>query len=215
MDRLKDRLLILLYFIFLIPLLKAQSVEDFGIWTDIEASKELSERIDLSGALSFRTDDNTSHLNQFFYQIGVEAKIVGKLKTGLSYRNRFLFPYTGNEVYHRFIWDTKYTLKTDWVDFQLRNRAQFQLNDPMIDRVRLKADIDIIKKLDGFGYFESFLQPNAPYSYKFYKHRVGIGLEYKLDKSKKISISYMRQTEINQRNPLIFNVIATEFSLKF
>lgn len=193
----------------------AQTNQDFGVWTDIEASKELSDRIDLTGAISFRTDDNSTHLNQFFYQFGVEAKIIGKLKTGLSYRNRFLYPYSGSEISHRFIWDTKYTLKTDWVNFQVRNRAQFQINEPFIDRVRLKSDVDIIKKLDGFGYYESFVQPNAPYSYKFYKYRMGIGLEYKLDKSKKISISYMRQTEINQRNPLIFNVIATEFSLKF
>lgn len=193
----------------------SQSYEDFGVWTDIEASKQMSDKLDFCGAISFRTDDNSRHLNQFFYQIGIEYNLFKAFKSGLSYRNRFTFPYSGFEMTHRFIWDLKYILKLKIMDIQIRNRTQFQINDPIINRSRIKTSFDIIKKVDGFGYFELFVQPNAPNSYRLNKHRIAIGLDFKIDKSKKFTISYLRQTEVNRSNPLIFNGILSEFTLKF
>lgn len=211
------RILSSIFLLVLLTNFHAQNNEDFGIWLGSDFSKKITKKVDGIGSLSLRTEDNSSHVKQIFYQIGVKAEIVDNFKTTLSYRNSWAINYDENVWNHRFIWDLSYKLKGSFFAFQLRNRMQNSLKDKganeWIDRLRLKGEIDLQDGLEGFIFNEVFLELNNAYQNHLESNRFGFGMAYKINKDLAVSLSYFRQQTLGYRTPQVFNGISLEFEI--
>ncbi len=195
----------------------AQNNEDFGIWLGSDFSKKINKKIDAIGSISLRTDDNTTHVKQVFYQLGVKAELFDNFKTAFSYRNSLKFDYAGNEWNHRFIWDISYKVKGDLLAFQIRNRMQNTLKneDPneLLDRIRLKVEVDLPDGMEAFVFNELFVELNNSYKNHLESNRYGLGMSYKINKDFSVSLSYFRQFTLGYRTPETFNGINLEFEI--
>jgi predicted porin len=176
----------------------AQEVDDFGIWLGSDVSYELVDDFDVSGSMGLRTNDNSTHIRQFFFQLGGSYKITKGFKTGLSYRARSINDYDDKALYHRLIWDVSYKYKLEKASFQIRNRMQRTsgLTPNVYDRVRLKAKFEMDKDLEGFVFTEFFYKLNDSYNRYYQKQRWGIGMEYKVNKEVKVALQYIRQNDL-------------------
>ncbi len=195
----------------------AQNNEDFGIWMGSDFSKKINKKFDLLGSLSLRTEDNSTHVRQVFYQIGAKYELVDDLKTAISYRNALKFNYGPADLTHRFIWDLSYKLKLNSFAFQLRNRLQYSLKDEdsndWVDRIRLKAEIDLQDGLDGFIFNEVFFKLTDSYKDRLERNRFGFGMSYKINKDFSVSLAYFRQNSLGYQTPETFNAISLEFEI--
>lgn len=70
----------------LLPLTLSGQGNDFGIWAGITGKHEFSKRIDADLNVSIRTTDNTSILDQYFAEGGINYNISGFLSAGGSVR---------------------------------------------------------------------------------------------------------------------------------
>ena len=60
--------------------------QDFGIWTEANVEKKITNRLTVEGGLELRTrDDGFGELDRWSAGVGVSYKITDWLKTGLSY----------------------------------------------------------------------------------------------------------------------------------
>ncbi len=197
----------------------SQENQDFGIWLGGEFSKKINKKIALEGALGLRTNDNTSHIRQIYYEIGGTYKITKELKSTFKYRNRFGFEYTGNTINNRFIWDVAYKFKYEKIGIQLRNRLQKNYapegRNKVLERVRLKVDFKLQKDLKGFAFNEVFFDLNSNQGAVFDSNRWGFGMKYEIKKDLEITLAYLKQRDYSSNFPFGFNAINLEVALDF
>lgn len=195
----------------------SQNTEDFGIWLGSDFSKKINKKVDAVGSISLRTEDNSTHVKQIFYQLGAKVEVFDNFKTAISYRNGIGFDYYENKWNHRFIWDLSYKLKGSFFAFQLRNRMQYSLKgegeSELLNRIRLKGKVELQKDLDAFIFNEIFLELNNAYKNHLESNRFGFGMSYKINKDLSVGLSYFRQATLGFRKPNIFNGISLEFEI--
>lgn len=210
-----SRLILLLSFFIGTQALFCQSSEDFGVWVGGKFSKKLNKDFDAIGQLGFRSNDNSRHLKQFFYQIGAKTKLIGAINVSLAYRNRFLFDYYEKEVEHRLLCDISYKFKWKKLSVQLRNRLQYTYSfdeGPLVERLRIKPELKLNKQLRVYVLEEVFIHLNNFSGIVRNKNRWGLGLKYKINKDLALNMSYLRSVDKNQQAPKAINAIRLKFS---
>jgi len=189
----------------------SQDNQDFGMWFGADAKKELNENWNLNGGLAIRTNDNSSHVRQLFYQVGITSKgYVKGLKTTVSYRNRFINSYAKNVVNHRLIWDLSYKLKFSPLSIQFRNRIQSTSSfkgAKVYDRFRIKAKISLENNVKAFVSTEFFNHLNNTRGETYQGQRWAIGMEYKINEKTSFAIAYIRHNDATGYAPLKMNII--------
>ncbi len=197
----------------------SQENHDFGIWLGGDFSKKINKKITLDGSLALRTDDNSTNVRQFFYELGGSYKITKELRTKFKYRNRFGFDYTGRTINNRFIWDVSYKFKFEEFGLQIRNRLQKNFaqegRNKVMERVRLKADFKLQKGLKGFVYNEVFYDLNSNQGVRFDSNRWGLGMKYKINKDLEITLAYLQQRDFSSKMPSTFNAVNLEIAFDF
>lgn len=211
------KFLISIFILLLFGNFHAQNTEDFGIWLGSDFSKKINKKVDATGSLSLRTEDNSSHVKQAFYQLGVKVELLDDFKTAFSYRNSLGFDYDENSWNHRFIWDLSYKYKGSFFAVQLRNRLQNSLKSKgateWINRIRLKGEVELQKDLDAFVFNEVFIELNNAYQNHLESNRFGFGMSYKINKDLSVGVAYFRQSTLGYRKPETFNGINIEFEI--
>ena len=211
------RVFLLSIFILISSIGLTQNNEDFGVWLGSDFSKKINKKIDGTGSLSLRTEENSTQVRQIFYQVGVKIELLDELKTAISFRNNLNFDFSGNESGKRILWDLSYKLKAESFAVQIRNRFQVKSKDKtgseVLDRIRLKGDVDLQDGLKGYIFNEFFFELTNSYQNNFAMNRFGFGMEYKINKDLSVSLGYFRQASQGYRTPKIFNGINLEFEI--
>ena len=100
-------------------------------------------------------------------------------------------------------WVCLWVKKTDVCQYNLVSN---KINS-LYDRVRLKTAYKINKKIKAFLFDEFFFHLNNNEGPIYNKNRLGVGIEYKINRSLFLGIKYLRNKEFNVYNPQVMNVI--------
>lgn len=143
-------------------------VRDFESWNGISLKKSfLDKKLDLQLTQEFRLNSNSSRLNNYFTELGVEYEIIKGLEAGIGYR--FIRNNTKNGYVNeqRLNADLSHKHKIDRLEigyrFRYQNRSEIGIkkedgDDPISKyRLRLKAGYNIKNwKLDPYISSEIF-----------------------------------------------------------
>ena len=199
------------------PFIYAQDslvTSDFETWTGINIEKTLfDKKLDLSLTQEFRFNDNSSHLDNFFTELGGRYEIIEDLKIGVGYRFIRNKRNTGDRNENRWNADLSYKHQLDrftlsyrfmYTNYNVIGITQDEGDYPTHKyRLRLKAKYNIKNwKLDPYISVEGFLSQEAEdynfietitetrQAFGFEKMRYTIGTSYKLAKFFEIGAFY-------------------------
>ena len=190
--------------------------QDFGTWGGLSVNKEVADDLKIDADFQVRTDDNSTRLNQFFFDLGAKYKVNKYLRTGISWRSKMKNNWSGYELENRLYFDLTGKLKLNDISLYLRSRTQTTSNrnfeNPAYQRILFKFKAKLDKGLKAFLQDEFFFHLNGTGTSNYKKNRFGLGFEYEISDYLQMSLKYLRITEVNQAYPLRMNVIALGLS---
>ena len=205
------RNILAIYFLFPI-IVFTQNNEDFGSWTKANFNYKLNKTTVIISKNEIRTNGNSSNINQFYSQIGLDKKINKKLSTSFAYRYRLLNKEYNLINNNRFQNDLTYKEKMGDFSLYFRLRTQYNFNpigwNDFYERTRLKLKYKFNKKSSCYLYNEFyFLMNYVSNNPNFNKNRFGVGLKHNLNSNVNLQIKYLRISDLNVKNPLIMNIL--------
>lgn len=214
----------------------AQTSNDFGIWSSISASKDLTKKISLSGELENRTRDNSSQISRWDAQLGAEYKLFKPLTVGLAYQFQYFhdMKYYDFQPRNRFIGYLQGKYKWNNFQFSLRERVQVTTKDES-DRIKSSGKIDTYKINPEWTWrnrakveynipscrftpslsAETFFDLNNPDGNQFSGLRYTLSVDYKINKRNYLELSGIYDTDINTDDAESRSVVAIGYSFKF
>jgi len=202
-----------LLLILLFPELASSQInnEDFGNWIRTDFSYGVNKKVSFNSRFELRTINNSTEIRQLFSEFSAKVKLNSFFRTAFAYRAKSVNEEYSNIFQNRFHADLTFRYKIGELTFLIRNRAQYNLIpnelNQFFERIRIKTAYKINKKIKAFLFNEFFFHINNLAGPKYDKNRLGIGIEYKLNRSLFLGIKYLRNKELNSYNPQIINVI--------
>lgn len=198
---------------------------NYGIWYEAGADYKIFKGLKAEVSGSLRTDENASHIESFYFQGGLNYKIVDCFSVGAFYR--LIEKEEDDNVFHprhRWFIEMKGELPVNRFTLSARYRFQQQaktyIKDPEDDqpgyynRLKLKLDFDVPEiPLEPFISAEVFSQTFASNGIMIEKTRLGGGLSYKVSKKQEVSVEYIYQKS-EESKPEKFNIIALSYFIK-
>ncbi len=197
----KNLIFILLLFPFFT---KAQVVSDAKIWGGLSISKKIND-FKFSFSEELRTDENSSHVDKVFSEVGVQYKIRKGLYVAANYRfNRDNDYESANyDIRHRI--DIGLTYKYKLNDFRFAFRTKIQTknalpneNNPTFSRNKVSVKYKLKKNLSPFIAYEFYYQFNDEKVIN--RTRISLGTSYKINKRNAVKLFYMFENRFNVRN---------------
>ena len=198
--------------------------EDFGLWTGIEVEKKISKRFDWSIELANRMQDNLNQRDKTY--IGTEISYSKKIfSTSFLYRLSNEKKKKYEPTSHRFTWEIEVAPKIDRFKLSYRGRLQTQYTginsseDGHIPesffRNRLKLDYNI----KGLPFkpsvsYELFYRINQYTTRQIEKNRYIVGLDYKINKSNSVGLSFLINETVNVVEPVKRYIMGIDYKLK-
>ena len=192
----------LFFILLLFPFItKAQVVSDARLWTGVSVSKKIND-FEFSFSEELRFDENVSHIDKVFSEIGAKYKIIKGLYTHANYRwSRDNDYETVNyEMNHRIDFGLTYKYKIGKT--RLSWRAKYQVtsaspeeNSPKILRNKFAANYKFNNKFIPFIAYEFYYQFNDEKVIN--RTRIAFGTSYKLNDMSSLKFSYMYENKFN------------------
>ena len=195
----------LILILFILPLItKAQVVSDAKLWAGVTVSKKINNP-EISFSEELRLDENISHVDKFFSELGAEYKVIKGLSVGLNYR------YSRNNDYetrnynmlHRIDFGLTYKHKIN--NFRLSFRTKIQTksalpneNNPTYSRNKFAVKYKLENNLTPFIAYEFYYQFNDEQVIN--RARFSLGSSYKINDINAIKIFYMFENKFNVKN---------------
>ncbi|MDF1673275.1 MAG: DUF2490 domain-containing protein [Vicingaceae bacterium] len=178
----------------------AQIVSDARLWTAISINKEF-DKFELSFNEEFRLDENMSHIDKVFSELGASYKILKGFDVSFNYRFSRENDYeTGNYDLNSRI-DLGLSYKHKINDFRISNRLKYQTetanpyeNNPTYLRNKLTTSYKL-NDIAPFISYEFFYQFNEESVIN--RTRISIGSKYKLNKNNSIKMFYIFEDKFN------------------
>ena len=196
----------------------AQVVSDAKLWTGISISKKVND-FEFSFSEELRFDENISHVDKVFSEIGAQYKIIKGLYVGLNYRFNRDNDYA-NESYdllHRIDLGLAYKKKIN--KFRLGFRTKFQTksateneNNPTVSRNKLSIKYKLNKKIMPFVAYEFYYQFNDQNIIN--RTRTALGSTYKLNDNSAIKLFYIFENRFNVKNLKRNHIYGISYSIE-
>jgi hypothetical protein len=199
---------------FLIGILSVQAKTDkFGTWLEIELTKKLFKKFELSFIPDVRLqDDFTVDKYQFDVKLGYEP--FKFLSLAVAYRNKTNVKDKGNETTNRFVFDAAVKEGFGRFDASLRSRITNYSDDRDVKTTFIRPRIKLVYDIKG--------NKIAPYtSYELFrdlgekewqKSRFTVGFTRKLGKLHRVGIYYRLQDYFSNRNSI--NILGIDYRFK-
>ena len=208
----KFRFCILLIFIFHVVNGFSQN-QDFGIWTGIKVSKEISKKGSAFGEIQGRFNQNASKRKSTYLQTGVNYKFTKWYKLGLVYRYTNYGEYDAN----RFDIDNsfKYKLKKNTFEIRLKYQKSFVTSKIKGNRfrIRFKYILKVNKKFIPYLKAQYFYSNTYNYN-NWNQQRYTIGTVIRIKKKNYVDVFYNYEFEHNVANPLTQYVLRVKYKLE-
>lgn len=214
---------------------KAQSSNDFGIWSNIEIEKKINKKWSMNGEVELRTRENSSEIGRWGLALGGDYSIVKGVKAGAAYQFIYFhdIEYSDFQPRHRFICYLQGRKKWGNFSFSLRERVQVTTKDDS-DRIKASGKTDTYKMNPEWSWrnkikvaydipackftpsvaFESFYQLNNPDGNSFDGLRYTVSLAYKLSKKHAFDLFGLLDKEINVNNPTNRYILGVGYAYK-
>lgn len=194
-----------LYILFyLIPtIIEAQVVNDAKLWSSITVNKKI-EDLEISFNQEFRLDENFSHVDKFFTELGAEYEFIKSLSGSFNYRFARENDYEdyGYELNHRFDFGIKFKHKIE--DWRFSNRIKYQTktatpyeNNPAYIRNKLMISYKT-DKLSPYVSYEFFYQFNDERVIN--RTRISLGSKFDISDKSSLKCFYTFENRFNTRN---------------
>ncbi|MBL4593243.1 MAG: DUF2490 domain-containing protein [Flavobacteriales bacterium] len=208
----------LFFILFLLPLItKAQIVSDAKLWTGITVNKKINN-FKFSFSEELRMDENISHIDKFFSELGAQYKITKGLCVGLNYRYSRDNDYeTSNyDMKHRFDIMASYKYKLNNFRFSFRTKIQTKSasvykNNPTFSRNKFAIKYKLENNLTPFVSYEFYYQFNEEKIIN--RARFSLGSYYKIGDNHSIKIYYMFENKFNTENLKHNHIYGVSYSI--
>lgn len=219
----------IVYILFFVGSVSAQTINDAGAWFTLNASHELKNNYSLLLTQEFRLRENLSAPNLTYTDVGLQYNPKGPLKVALVYRfvQKYFFD---NPVSfrNRIMCDVTYKKKFTRSSFQIRSRIQAEVknyftsrNGKMTEwfwRNKFAYKYELNKRLFPYASLELRCQLNDPrnpeYNMQWHRVRYQFGCDYKLGTKQAIGAYYLIQNEFGLKTIQNQYIIGLEFSLE-
>lgn len=201
---------------------------DFGLRTDVDLKKKLTDKIDLEFNEELRMNNNASSFDRSMTTLGASYDFNKTFKAGAFYtyiylnnqkdgywegRNRFGAWVTAGHKFDRFKISLREKFQTTYRDEELGN---FLYNPKTVIRSRLGLSYNIKKfPVDPYVSAEMQYQLNNPYGNVVDGWKYTAGAEYKISSKFSFDLYFRLDKSINVKNPANLSVIGTSLSFQF
>lgn len=221
-----NKKVLILFLLVLITSTTYAQDNDFGIWLGVSAQHDLMKKLDVELSGCLRTFNNTSQVEQYFLEGGLQYKFNKHLSASGSYRiintleddSRFYFR-------HKLFIDLKGSVPYRNFDFSARLRMQRttrtyiedteDLTSKYYGRVKLKAAYNTISfPLNPYIYIESFSPVFSDSGFKISKSRLSAGTELRITRKSSLEAEYIFQRDY-QPDISDMHIISINYKFKF
>jgi predicted porin len=195
----------LLLILSLLPLISnAQLVSDAKLWAGISVNKKINN-LEISFSEEIRMDENASHVDKFFSELGAEYKVLKGFYVALNYRYSRDNDYESKnyDMKHRIDFGLTYKRKFNNLGASFRTKIQTKNgtpgeNNPTFSRNKFLVKYKLENKLTPFIAYEFYFQFNEEKVIN--RTRLSLGSSYKLNKKNSIKAFYMFESKFNVKN---------------
>jgi hypothetical protein len=200
--------------------------DDFGIWLKVNAKHELLKKLDIDFSGSIRTFNNTSQIEQSFFEGGIQYNFNKYISTAGYYR--LINNLEDNSRYyfrHKLFLDLKASVPSGNFSFSGRLRIQRATKTYIEDeedllaryygRLKLKTSYKIPSfPVKPYLYIETFSPLCSDEKFEISKYRFSIGSELRVTRRSSVDLGYIFQRDYH---PHISNehIISIEYNVKF
>lgn len=209
----------LILILILLPFLtKAQVVSDAKFWAGLSITKKVND-FEFSFSEELRMDENVSHVDKVFSEIGAQYKIVKGFYIAANYRfNRDNDYETANyDIRHRI--DLGLTYKRKLKDFRFSFRTKIQTKNalpgeinPTFSRNKFSVKYKLKKNLVSFVAYEFYYQFNEEKVIN--RTRFSLGSSYKINKHNAIKLFYMFEKRFNVKTLKHNHIYGVSYSIE-
>ncbi len=200
--------------------------KDFGLWLGAGARHEILRNLDIEVKGSLRTNTNSSIVDQYFIQGGVNYSFNRYLSAGINYR--LIKKLEDNsDYYYRHKYLIGLTAKVPAGNFTFSGRAMYQIanktyieneNDLIAEktaRFRLKSNYKIQQTpLKPYLDLETFIPIAEDSGFEIAKYRFSAGTELKLSRSSSLDLSYIHEKR-NNSAVSVMNIFSLGYQFDF
>lgn len=209
----------LLFILVALPFLgHSQVVSDAKLWTGISVSQKIND-FEFSFGEELRFDENMTHIDKVFSEIGVEYKIRKGIYGGISYRFSRDNQYTSRNYNIRHRFDLSLALKHKQEDFRFSFRTKYQNksaspeeNNPAFIRNKLSVKYKLKNDFTPFVSYEFFYQLNEEKIIN--RTRFSLGSSYKINKKNSLKFFYIFENRFNTNNLSYNHIYGVSYSLE-
>jgi hypothetical protein len=193
---------------------------DFEYWNNESMEFKISKNLAVKTEEEFRFKDNASVFYHNYTDAGLDYAFNKHLNMGINYRHI-------NEKRGKKDWDPEYrphfngTIKTEWRDFKLKNRARFEWrireDRDTAWRWRDSVSVEFPLKLKPFD-IQPYVSDELFFDFdegRFTKNRVYMGLKTKFLENLSGETFYMLQSSETGDNWITCHVWGTKIKLAF
>lgn len=196
---------ILLFISFFLPIaLQSQVISDAKLWTAFSVSKKVN-KFEFFASEEFRLDENFSHIDKVFTELGADYKIFDGFSAGFAYRfsRDNDYPERAYDIKHRIDLGISYKNKFQNFKWSIRNKIQTKpsdskSNNPTYNRTKFTIKYDLDKDFEPYTYYEFYYQFNDQHVIN--RNRFSLGVKYNLNKNKIIKAFYIFENRFNTEN---------------
>jgi hypothetical protein len=200
--------------------------QDFGAYYSIGLEHRFNNWLEGTVTPEIRFFDNHSRVETGMLEADLKAKLNDYFSTGVYYRFAVKQPNPNElERVHRYgiYGRASYRIKPFDISYRCLYFEQFSnynsspqgtIADKMI---RNKIMLAYSKKkydFEPFAYAEHYQQLAPQAKSERMKLKLSAGVDYKINKSLRVSLAYLNQTQYNVKNPTALHIITTELKIK-
>ncbi len=202
------KIILLFGLLFCFSNIKAQ-ISDFQTWSTISLVKEFDFDLKLSLSEEFRLYENSTKIDEYFTELGIEYKLNKYFAFGGGYRYITNYTKKGNiKTENRFDAKVVFDFSIDRFSFDYRLKYQTDNENSTNDNVTkpfehtLRNQLKISYNIKGIK-LEPYILSDLYYSInlddisEFSKLKNSLGLEYELSKKNSFDLFLMTERELN------------------
>lgn len=197
--------------------------DDFGIWSGIRVSRKVEKKNKILLEAGLRLNNNSSQIQNLFFQPGFSRKINDNIKLSYNYRIANKTKYDNkSSIEHRNEINLSASKKIV-KDITISNRSRLQTklkninsseNGRLIEnyfRNKTTVEYKFSKKFKPYLSTEFFLPLKASNKFTIDQNRYYIGSKIKLNKEQELKVYYLIKLEQNKVNPTNNYILGVEY----
>lgn len=209
--KIKSLYIVLFFAVLWLPAL-AQN-KDFGVWTGVKVSKDITKEWKIIGEVQSRFNQNATSWASNYFQVESSYKVAKFYKIAVAYR----FTNRAEAAENRIDVDQNFKYKIQHNSFQIRLKYQNSFTSSGSDeqriRVRFKYSYKVNKKFKPYLKAQYFYTLKNDYS-DWDQQRYGIGTLLRVAKRNYVDVFYNFDFEKNVANPDAKYILGVKYKLE-